>query len=67
MKMFIHGYPTAPPLWMLILEAADNDPLQAQRIEAEVTETWWYRYLCWRKLYGEYLAEQGRKAKRVKK
>ena len=49
---------------MLILEAAGNDPLQAQPMEQELTGAWWNRYLVWRKEYAAYLEAQERKARR---
>jgi len=36
-----------PPLWALLLEAADGDPLRAMEIEENVSAEWWYRWLTW--------------------
>ena len=52
---------------MLILEAADHNPLEAQRMENELTAAWWHRYMMYRKLYGDYMNEQERKARRQAK
>jgi len=35
----------SPPVWVLILEAAGYDPLRAQEIEDNLTETWWNRWM----------------------
>ena len=52
---------------MLILEAADNDPLKAQHMENELSAAWWHRYMVYRKIYGDYMAAQERKQKRQAK
>ena len=33
---------------MLILEAANGDPLRASELERELTQGWWERYLVYR-------------------
>ena len=52
---------------MLILEAAEHNPLEAQRMEETLSAAWWHRYMLYRKLYGQYLDEQERKQKRQAK
>jgi hypothetical protein len=49
---------------MLILEAVDNNPMEAQRMEAELSAAWWHRYMLYRKVYGDFMAEQERKQRR---
>jgi len=35
-----------PPIWAVILEAANYDPLRAQEIEERVNAQWWSRWLA---------------------
>jgi hypothetical protein len=49
---------------MLILEAADNNPMEAQRMENELSAAWWHRYMLYRKVYGDFMDEQERKQRR---
>lgn len=42
-----HGI-TNPPIWLVLLDAAKGDPLQAQRMEDELTQVWWERYTAYR-------------------
>lgn len=37
------------PLWVLALEAGGGDPLRAKEIWESVDETWWVRYLAYRR------------------
>jgi len=37
-----------PGWWVLILEAANGDPLRASELERELTQGWWERYLVYR-------------------
>lgn len=34
----------AVPTWVILLEAANGDPLRAQEIEENLTAYWWSRY-----------------------
>ena len=49
-----------PPLWLMILDAAQGDPLKAQEIEAGLSSYWWERWLIYRK-------EQGNAERRAKR
>jgi len=60
----MRGIRTNVPTWLMILEAADHDPLRAQEIEDQVTARWWHRWLAWREEYGKEQERQSRKAKR---
>jgi len=47
--LFLRGYPAPVEPWVIILNAADNDPLRAQEIEEDLSQYWWERYLIYRK------------------
>ena len=49
---------------MLILEAVDHNPMDAQLMENELSASWWHRYMLYRKIYGNFMAEQERKQRR---
>ena len=53
-----------PPLWLLVLEAAQGDPLRAQVIEAELSRVWWERWLIYRQEQGKAIEIEERKARR---
>ena len=47
------GVSVAVPSWVAIMEAADGDPLRAQQLEDEISQSWWERYMLWAKLKAE--------------
>jgi len=49
---------------MAVLEAADFDPLEAQKMEEQLTERWWKYYMVYHKEYSKVLKAQERKLKR---
>jgi len=49
---------------VVILDAADNDPLRAQEIEEGLSEFWWERYRIYRKEQSIAQQEEQRKAER---
>lgn len=44
---------------MLMLEAANGDPLRAQQIEDELRRDWWYYWLTYAKEKSEAASEKG--------
>jgi hypothetical protein len=60
---FLTGKPARVPLWLLILEAADFDPLRAQEIETHLERDWWELYLIYHHQNGVAQKEMQRKAK----
>jgi hypothetical protein len=48
LKIFLRGGLIDVPIWALILEAAQGDPLRASEIEANLTQEWWEYWRVWR-------------------
>jgi len=48
---------------MLVLEAAQYDPLRAQEIEAGLTQTWWERWTAYHEAAARVAEQQAREAK----
>ena len=63
-RTFFRGHPAYVPPWLLILQAADFDPLQAQEIEEKLTGRWWY---YWRVATQERAKVERAQAKKVKR
>ncbi len=51
--LYFRGVPANIPAWVLILEAANMDPIRAAEIEEKATERWWKRYMRYRKKKNE--------------
>ena len=51
-----------PGWWVLIMDAAQGDPLKAQQMEENLSETWWERWLEWHTATAKVADEQARKA-----
>ena len=47
------GHAVEVPLWVVVLDMADGDPLRAQEIEAGLSRDWWEKYMV-------YARERGR-------
>jgi len=62
--LFLRGYPAPVEPWVIILNAADNDPLRAQEIEEELSQYWWERYLIYRKEQSIAQQEEQRQVER---
>ncbi len=61
-----HGV-TNPPLWLVLLDAAKGDPLQAMHMEAELNQVWWERYMVYRDELGREMKAQQAKVQRGKR
>ena len=40
-RSYYKGHPAYVPFWFHIYTASGENPLEAQRMEAELTEEWW--------------------------
>ena len=55
MHLYFQGIPTCiPPSWVIVLEAADQDPLRAQEIEDKIGQRWWFYYRAYREALAKY-------------
>lgn len=63
MLRFLSGKPARAPLWLLILEAAQFDPLRAQEIEEGLKGEWWQLYEVYRHQLSVAQKDMERKAK----
>jgi hypothetical protein len=59
-----HKVTINPGWWPIVLEAANNDPLRAQEIEANLSRDWWEKYLVYRQEQAEIAKAQERKGRR---
>lgn len=41
------------PLWVMVLEAAGDDPLRAQEMEGQLSQLWWDRWMVNRRFRAE--------------
>jgi len=63
-RTFFKGHPAYVPQWVLILQAADFDPLRAQEIEERLTGRWWNYYQVATRERTKVERAQARKVKR---
>lgn len=49
MRKYLSGESTNPPDWIILLEAANFDPLRAQVLEDEIGAEWFFRYTTYRR------------------
>jgi len=54
------------PRWVVILNAADGDPLRAQEIESELNQYWWEHWLVYREEQGKAQAKMSEKHDRMR-
>jgi hypothetical protein len=66
-QLFLRGTAANVPLWFLLLDVADGDPIKAAAIEENIDQEWWERLQIYRSEVSKFQKEQQAKAKHGRK
>lgn len=60
--MHFKGHAMELPLWVVILDAAEGDPLRAQEMEERLSREWWERWMIYTREKARAAESHGKKS-----